>query len=109
MTTPPPTQQIHTDNPRVMIVDGFRRAAVIAAVAIFLILLVDFRSFKDALLALLPTALGWGWMIVVMRRSGKAALSHQPSCAKLKIENPKSADQEPTTSRIARETNHAST
>ncbi len=53
-----------------MIVAGFRRAAVIAAVAIFVILLVDFRSLRDALLALLPTAIGWGWMILAMRGLG---------------------------------------
>jgi predicted RND superfamily exporter protein len=53
-----------------MIVAGFRRAAVIAAIAIFVILLIDFRSFKDATLALLPTALGWGWMILAMRAFG---------------------------------------
>lgn len=53
-----------------MIVAGFRRAAVIAAVVIFIILLIDFRSFRDATLALLPTALGWGWMILAMRAFG---------------------------------------
>jgi predicted RND superfamily exporter protein len=53
-----------------MIVAGFRRAAVIAAVAIFLILLIDFRSFRDATLALLPTVVGWGWMIIGMRLFG---------------------------------------
>jgi predicted RND superfamily exporter protein len=53
-----------------MIVAGFERAAVIAAIAIFLILLVDFRSLKDALLALLPTAVGWGWMILAMLAFG---------------------------------------
>jgi uncharacterized protein len=49
-----------------MIVQGFRRAAAIAAVGILVILLIDFRSLRDALLALLPTVLGWGWMLGTM-------------------------------------------
>ncbi|MBK6916670.1 MAG: MMPL family transporter [Deltaproteobacteria bacterium] len=49
-----------------MILAGFKRAAVIAAVGIFAILLLDFRSVRDAILALLPTLVGWGWMIAVM-------------------------------------------
>ncbi|MBC8069493.1 MAG: MMPL family transporter, partial [Deltaproteobacteria bacterium] len=49
-----------------MIVRGFRRAAAIAAVAILVILLIDFRNLRDALLALLPTLLGWGWMLGFM-------------------------------------------
>ncbi len=53
-----------------MIVAGFRRAALIALAGIFVILLIDFRSLRDASLALLPTALGWGWMIVAMRALG---------------------------------------
>jgi len=53
-----------------MIVAGFERAAVIAAIAIFVILLLDFRSFRDSALALLPTAVGWGWMILGMRAFG---------------------------------------
>lgn len=49
-----------------MIVNGFRRAAAIAAVGILIILLIDFRNVRDALLALLPTVLGWGWMLGFM-------------------------------------------
>jgi predicted RND superfamily exporter protein len=56
----------------VMIMEGFRAAAVLAAVAIFVVLLIDLRSLKDAALALLPTALGWGWMILGMKAFGLA-------------------------------------
>lgn len=45
-----------------MIVRGFRRAALVAAVLVLLLLALDFRSLRDALYALLPTALGWLWM-----------------------------------------------
>ncbi len=53
----------------IMVVEGFRRATVIAAVLIFLVLLLDFRSLRDTLLAMVPTAVGWAWMI-----GGMAAL-----------------------------------
>lgn len=56
----------------VMIMEGFRKAAMIAAAAIFVVLLIDLRSARDAALALLPTALGWGWMILGMRMFGLA-------------------------------------
>ncbi len=49
-----------------MILKGFRRAAVIATLTIFVILVVDSRRFKDALFALFPTALGWLWTIAAM-------------------------------------------
>lgn len=52
------------------IVSGFRRAAVAAAVLVFLILLVDFRSLRDAALALAPLALGVVWMLGGMRLLG---------------------------------------
>jgi hypothetical protein len=50
-----------------MILRGFQRAAAIAAVFVLVILLIDFRSVRDSLLALLPTALGWGWMLGAMQ------------------------------------------
>ncbi|RMG97276.1 MAG: hypothetical protein D6705_08990 [Deltaproteobacteria bacterium] len=53
-----------------MIVEGFRRAAGIAAILIFVTLLVDFRSFAAAVLASLPTALGWAWMLAIMALVG---------------------------------------
>ncbi len=53
-----------------MIVGGFRRAAGLAAVLIFLALLADFRSVGAALLASVPTALGWAWMLAIMSVSG---------------------------------------
>lgn len=49
-----------------MIVRGFRRAAGVAAVLVVFLLALDFRSLRDALLALLPTALGWLWMALAM-------------------------------------------
>jgi predicted RND superfamily exporter protein len=49
-----------------MVLAGFRNAAMIAAVLIFLILLLDFRSLRDTLLALAPLACGWLWMLGVM-------------------------------------------
>ena len=45
-----------------MIVRGFRRAALVAAILVVVLLALDFRSLRDALYALLPTALGWLWM-----------------------------------------------
>lgn len=41
---------------------GFRRASVVAAVALVLLLLVDFRSPRYTLLALAPLAMGIAWM-----------------------------------------------
>lgn len=49
-----------------IVVDGFRRAAGMAAVLVVLILALDFRSLKDALFALVPTAIGWLWMVGLM-------------------------------------------
>lgn len=46
-----------------MILAGFKRASLIAAVLIVVLLVVDFRSLFAALLALLPTAVGWLWML----------------------------------------------
>lgn len=49
-----------------IVVDGFRRAAGMAAVLVLLILTLDFRSLKDAVLALVPTVVGWLWMVGIM-------------------------------------------
>ncbi len=49
-----------------MVLDGFRRAAMYAAVLVVLLLALDFRSIKDALLALFPTVIGWLTMLAVM-------------------------------------------
>ena len=49
-----------------LVLDGFLRAAVIAAVLILVLLVGDFGGPRDALLALLPTLLGWLWMFGVM-------------------------------------------
>ena len=49
-----------------MVLDGFRRAAIYAAVLVLVLLALDFRSIKDALLALFPTVIGWLTMLAVM-------------------------------------------
>jgi len=46
-----------------MVLAGFKRASILAGVLIFVLLVADFRRVSDALLALLPTALGWLWML----------------------------------------------
>ena len=53
-----------------MILRGFRRAAMFAAAIILILLIADFRSIVDALLALLPTVLGWLWMLAAMAAFG---------------------------------------
>ncbi len=49
-----------------MIITGFRRAAALAAVLIFIVIGIQLRSWRDAALALVPTGLGWLWMLGVM-------------------------------------------
>jgi len=49
-----------------MIKTGFRQAAGLAAILIFLCVAFELRSLRDALLALIPTGLGWLWMLGVM-------------------------------------------
>lgn len=53
-----------------MIMNGFERAAAYAAGIVLLLLLIDFRSVGDALLALVPTALGWLCMLGIMAAFG---------------------------------------
>jgi hypothetical protein len=53
-----------------MILAGFKRAAVIAAGVIVILLMIDFRSPIDAVFALVPTALGWLWMVGLMAPLG---------------------------------------
>lgn len=53
-----------------MIITGFRRAAALSAVLIFLVVVVQLRGLRDAALALVPTALGWLWMLGVMAAIG---------------------------------------
>lgn len=53
-----------------IVMDGFRRAAVMAAVLVLIILTIDFRSLKDAVLALVPTVIGWLWMVGIMVLTG---------------------------------------
>ncbi len=53
-----------------IVVEGFQRAALMAAGLVILILTLDFRSLKDAILSLVPTAVGWLWMAGIMRMAG---------------------------------------
>lgn len=55
---------MHVQNQQ--IVDGFRRAAFYAIGLVVILLLIDFRRIDDTLLALLPVALGWGWLLAAM-------------------------------------------
>jgi hopanoid biosynthesis associated RND transporter like protein HpnN len=52
------------------ITSGFYRAASVAAVVVFLILLADFRSLRETGLALVPLAMGIAWMMGGMRLLG---------------------------------------
>ncbi len=56
---------VHVEHGR-QVREGFERAALYAAGIIVVLLLIDFRSFKDALLALCPTVIGWLWMLGLM-------------------------------------------
>ncbi len=49
-----------------LIVDGFRRATLLAFVLVFLVVWADLRRLLDALLALVPVTLGLGWMLGTM-------------------------------------------
>ena len=49
--------------------DG-KRATILAVIVIFIVLLIDFRSFSKALLAMTPLIIGVVWMIGVMEMSG---------------------------------------
>lgn len=53
---------VHTQ----MVQQDFRRAALLAGVLVFLVLLLDFRNLKDAVLAMVPVGLGWGLMVGCM-------------------------------------------
>ncbi len=53
---------VHTQ----MVQQDFRQAALLAGVLVFLVLLFDFRSVKDAALAMVPVVLGWGLMVGCM-------------------------------------------
>lgn len=49
-----------------IVMEGFRRAALMAGVLVLLLLALDFRSLRDACLALVPTIIGWLWMTGLM-------------------------------------------
>ncbi|MHC4836572.1 MAG: efflux RND transporter permease subunit [Planctomycetota bacterium] len=50
--------------------EGFARAAAGAAALVFLVLLAAFRRASDAVLALVPAAVGFAWMLGVMALLG---------------------------------------
>ncbi|WAS92486.1 MMPL family transporter [Nannocystis punicea] len=54
-----------------MIVAGFRRAALWAALLILVVVTLDLRSLRDGALALVPTVLGWLWMLGLMAAVGR--------------------------------------
>ncbi|MEZ4426101.1 MAG: MMPL family transporter [Nannocystaceae bacterium] len=55
-----------------MIISGFRRAAIASFLLIFVYVVWIFRRLGDALLAMLPVACGWCWMIAMMELTGIA-------------------------------------
>ena len=46
--------------------EGFDRAAIYACVAVYILLLIDFRRFKAATLTMVPDLLGTLWMVGLM-------------------------------------------
>ena len=54
-----------------MIMVDFRRSAIWAALLILIAVSVELRSLRDALLALVPTLLGWLWMLALMALVGQ--------------------------------------
>lgn len=65
-----PSVQIHESTR--LITGAYRDAAVFSLLAIFVVLVIDFRSVADALSALVPVLLGAALMLAVMRASGMA-------------------------------------
>ncbi|GAB4547902.1 MAG: MMPL family transporter [Phycisphaerales bacterium] len=65
-----PSVQVHESTK--VILDGYRFAALLAAGAILVLLLVDFRSLPDTLCAVLPVAVGLVLLLGVMAASGIA-------------------------------------
>lgn len=61
---------MHVDAHLRMIRDGFTKAAVAAAVIVFLVLLAAFRRLGDALLAMVPPTVGFSWMLGTMASTG---------------------------------------
>ena len=56
--------------------EGFDKAAIYACVAVYLLLLADFRRFKTATLTMVPDLLGTAWMVGLM---GLCGLSFNPA------------------------------
>jgi hopanoid biosynthesis associated RND transporter like protein HpnN len=52
------------------ITSGFYRAVAVGAVLVLLILLIDYRNFADAALAVIPLAMGVVWMMGLMGLAG---------------------------------------
>ena len=49
-----------------MILSGFKRAALIAFLLVFVLLIFDFQRLRDAVLAMFPVVMGWSWMVGMM-------------------------------------------
>ena len=65
--TPHPTGFLVTSHAHMdMIVSGFYRASLLAAILVIIILCFTFGRLDDVLLALLPLASGWIWMLGTM-------------------------------------------
>lgn len=62
---------INIDIHSTMIVKDFRRAAMLAALLILAAVSIDLRSVRDGALAMVPTVLGWLWMLGLMAAFGR--------------------------------------
>lgn len=62
---------VNIDLHSTMIVTGFRRSALLAALLILLVVTLDLRSLRDGIFALVPTILGWLWMLALMAAVGQ--------------------------------------
>lgn len=62
---------INIDAHATMIMTGFRRAAMWAALLILIAVSLDLRSVRDGALAMVPTLLGWLWMLGLMAAFGQ--------------------------------------
>jgi predicted RND superfamily exporter protein len=62
---------VNIDLHSTMIVTGFRRAALLAGLLILIVVCLDLRSIRDGVFALVPTVLGWLWMLALMAAVGQ--------------------------------------
>lgn len=62
---------VNIDLHATMIVTGFRRAALLAGLLILIVVCLDLKSLRDGVFALVPTVLGWLWMLALMAAVGR--------------------------------------